>query len=146
MRLCTAGILFAAVVGCGGEGNPTESGRGQEQSQSLRGLPAEVVLRYGEERRVDGTVLRVSFGSVLEDSRCPVDVTCVWAGNAKVEIGIAMGTGPTHPLQLNSTVEPRSAVWNGVGVTLLEVKPEARSTRSIPTGEYLVRLRVEAAR
>lgn len=30
----------------------------------------------------------VTFSKVIEDSRCPIDVTCVWAGQAKVLITI----------------------------------------------------------
>lgn len=29
----------------------------------------------------------ITFDSLLEDSRCPLDVICVWAGNAKVSFG-----------------------------------------------------------
>ncbi|MFH1764671.1 MAG: hypothetical protein ABIF09_10810 [Gemmatimonadota bacterium] len=52
-------------------------------------------IPHAEDIRLEGSVLRFSFGEVLEDSRCPVDVTCVWAGNAKVVIGIAAGMGPS---------------------------------------------------
>lgn len=112
-------------------------------SNALRGLPTEVVLGFGEEIQVDGGVLRLSFAEVLEDSRCPTDVTCVWEGNGKVRIGIAMGMGPTHPLDLNSTVDPRSADRNGVRVTLLEITPAPISTQPIPLEDYAVRLLVE---
>ncbi|HET8838204.1 MAG TPA: hypothetical protein VFM82_04340 [Flavobacteriaceae bacterium] len=33
----------------------------------------------------------VKFAKVLSDSRCPVDVTCVWAGEAKVLVEIYEG-------------------------------------------------------
>lgn len=36
----------------------------------------------------------VEFEKVLEDSRCPEDVTCVWAGQAKVKVNIS-GDGIT---------------------------------------------------
>lgn len=87
------------------------------------GIPREVVLPLGQEVIVEGTVLRLAFTRLVEDSRCPANVVCVWAGNAAVEVGIAVGTGPAQPLVLNTGVEPRSVEQNGVRVTLLEVTP-----------------------
>jgi hypothetical protein len=139
MNRVVSAVALVVVLGCGGNGIDAVD----EPSNSLISLPTEITLQYGEERRVDG-VLRLSFTQVLEDSRCAVDVICVWAGNAKIRIGISMGMGPTFPLELNSMLEPRTVDWNGVRVTLLEVTPEPRSTETIPPEAYAVRLRLEA--
>lgn len=112
-------------------------------SPALLTTASEVVLGYGEARTIAGSVVRLSFGDVLEDSRCPMDVTCVWEGNARVVIGIAAGMGPTFGLELNTALEPRSADWNGVRVTLLEVTPAPVSTEPIPLQDYAVRIGVE---
>jgi hypothetical protein len=32
----------------------------------------------------------VKFNEVLEDSRCPKDVTCIWAGRARVQLEVTM--------------------------------------------------------
>lgn len=137
--LVSVGMVVAAL-GCAGTGVAALD----QPSSSLTSLPTEITLRYGEERLIDD-LLRVSFLEVLEDSRCPVDVTCVWAGNARARIGISMGMGPTFPLELNSTLEPTTVDWSGVRVTLLGVMPEPRSTEKIPPEAYSVRLRLEDA-
>ena len=131
-------LLAVSAIGCG---NPTASD--QTRDSALLPLSQEVVLEHGQDIRLEGSVLRVSFGAVLEDSRCPVDVTCVWEGNAKVEIGIAAGMGPTHALVLNSTLEPRSVVWSGIRVTLLELTPAPHAGIPIPPEDYVVRLWLE---
>ncbi len=133
-------VMVVAALGCAGTGVAALD----QPSSSLTSLPTEITLRYGEERLIDD-LLRVSFNQVLEDSRCPGDVTCVWAGNARVQIGISMGMGPTFPLELNSNLEPSTVDWNGVRVTLLGVMPEPRSTEKIPPEAYSVRLRLEDA-
>lgn len=138
-RLVSA-VMVVAASGCAGTGVAALD----QPSSSLTSLPTEITLQYGEERLIDD-VLRVSFSQVLEDSRCPVDVTCIWAGNARVRIGISMGMGPTFPLELNSSLEPTTVDWNGVRVTLLGVMPEPRSTEKIPPEAYSVRLRLEDA-
>ena len=93
--------------------------------------------------RLEGSVIRLNFGRVLEDSRCPIDVTCVWAGNAKVEIGIGAGMGPTHPLLLNTDNGPRAVTWSGIRVTLLELTPSPHSENPIRLEDYSVKLRLE---
>lgn len=139
MKLIQAFAMIAAATGCAE--NIMETGNRAAESVTM--TETEIVLRYGEEKQLPGTVLRVNFGYVLEDSRCPRDVTCVWAGNARVLVGIAAGSGPTHALELNTTLDPRSQDRLGVRVTLLEVTPEPTSGRSIPSSEYRVRLRIE---
>jgi len=131
-------LLTVAILGCG---DPTAPDLNPESAL----LPAsrEIVLEYGDDIRLKGSVVRLSFGEVLEDSRCPVDVTCVWEGNGKVVIGIAAGMGPTHALILNTSLEPRSVVWSGIRVTLLELTPAPHSGTSIPAEDYAVRLRLE---
>ncbi len=106
--------------------------------------PVTVTLSRGDTALVAGIPL--TFTVVLEDSRCPVDVVCVWAGNAAVELAVGppVGTsGPTHQLILNTTVGTRVGEAWGLRVTLLELRPEPVSTRQIPPDEYVVKLRVE---
>ena len=138
-RFAVCSTLLA--VGATGCGNPTAP----DQSPELALLPhsREIVLEYGEDIRLEGSVLRLSFGEVLEDSRCPVDVTCVWEGNGKVVIGIATGMGPTHALVLNTSLEPRSMAWSQVRVTLLELNPTPQAGSGIPLEAYTVKLRLE---
>jgi hypothetical protein len=60
-------------------------------------------------RRADA---RVTFREVREDSRCPVDVQCVWAGDAKVEVTIARTGTPTETKTLSIT-PPENEVQTG---------------------------------
>jgi hypothetical protein len=59
-------------------------------------------LALGSTVRIRGTDLHVTFDRVVEDSRCPVNVLCVWAGEVTLELGIRTGDGPeqTHTLVL----------------------------------------------
>jgi hypothetical protein len=132
--------LLAAVafIGCGTNGE-TDLGPEPSYVTSI----TVVTIPYGQEVAVEGTVLRMNFGDVLEDSRCAVDVVCVWEGNGKVEVGIRAGMGPTSMLQLNTSLEPRDAEWNDVLVTLVELTPAPTSGDPISLGDYSVTLRLE---
>jgi hypothetical protein len=137
-----AGVALASIaLGCSSATQPQV-----DTNASLVPATTEVTLQYGEDRRLDNSVLRVTFSRVVEDSRCPVDVVCVWAGNAVVEIGVAAGMGPTVPLQINATMDPRYVDWNGVRVTVLDLAPAPRSDTTIKPEDYSVKLRLESTR
>lgn len=52
--------------------------------ESTKALAPVIVAKIplGETVIFEGTA--ISFSRVIEDSRCPTDVTCIWAGEAKV--------------------------------------------------------------
>jgi hypothetical protein len=141
LKRYAAAALAAVALGCSNSMEPQV-----DTNTSLIPATTEVTLRYGEDRQLDNSVLRVTFGRVVEDSRCPVDVVCVWAGNAVVEIGVAAGMGPTVPLQINATMDPRYVDWNGVRVTVLALTPAPRSDTPIKPEDYSVTLRFESMR
>jgi hypothetical protein len=45
-------------------------------------LGQEFTLRIGQEARITGEALQISFEDVIGDSRCPLNVTCIWEGRA----------------------------------------------------------------
>jgi hypothetical protein len=131
--------LLLALVACG---EPT----GPDASPDAAFVPAstDLTLEVGEEQSVGGSVVKVTFVRVVEDSRCPMDVVCVWEGNAVVELGIRAGTGPTFPMQINTTLEPRATEWNGARVTILELQPYPKASEPTRSDAYTVKIRVEA--
>jgi hypothetical protein len=60
-------------------------------------------LPVGKTAVVKGSGTRIIFNKVREDSRCPSDVTCVWAGDAKIEITIARDGSPNDTRILSLT-------------------------------------------
>lgn len=43
-------------------------------------------LKFGESKLLQSEQLEIGFDEVLEDSRCPEDVVCVIAGDAKIKL------------------------------------------------------------
>ena len=126
--------LTLLVTACGLSTGPGAPGEDE---------PQLVELGYQEEITIPGTVLRVAFLGIEEDSRCPVDVTCVWEGDAAAQIGLTAGSGPTHLHVLHTALEPEAVDFNGVRVTLVAVAPASREGEPIPAEEYVVTLRLE---
>jgi len=92
------------------------------QQGSLVGL-----LRPVQVGSVVATPMRVT-----EDSRCPMNARCVWAGRAVVETRIdGPGWRQTQPLTLG---EPHTV--RGVTVTLVSVEPATQTGTQIPSADY----------
>lgn len=138
MRRLALSVAVLAVLAC--EEGPQPVGGPASQTD----LPVTLTLEVGDTAHIGN--LPLVFSGVLSDSRCPVDVVCVWSGNAEVEILVGppdSTDGPTFQLILNSTQGTREGVAYGLVVRLLELKPAPHSQRPIPADGYEVRVEVK---
>jgi len=89
-----------------------------------------VKVEAGKQASAQHGKVRIKFIEVVEDSRCPVGVACVWAGNAKVKAEVSY-KGKKKIVELNTGIAERSAdvdVWTIELVSLMprrtkEAKP-----------------------
>lgn len=72
-------IIFT-TLGCGGGSDKIEASLNQE-----------FVLAIGQRASIAGEDLEIKFKDVTEDSRCPSNVTCVWAGRVTCMVEIKHG-------------------------------------------------------
>lgn len=132
----------AALGACGGE-RVAEPGGESPQSATAASevvLNQEFELRPGQTVRLRGGGLSVTFPGVAEDSRCPVDVQCVWAGNARVALRAARPGGSMVALDLNTTLEPRAAEAFGHTLRLVGLAPAPTQGTPIRPQDYRARL------
>lgn len=101
----------------------------------------EVLLSPGTVKQI-GDAFHIVFTKVTSDSRCAVDVVCVWQGDATVEIGLWAGLGPTHLFTLSLYGTPRSVSFAGQEVTFLSLSPQPRSDREIDPDSFRARFRI----
>ena len=76
-------------------------------------IDKEFSLGIGQTASIEGERLVIKFKAVLEDSRCPVNVVCVWAGNGKVEFEVLDIDGQNKTVTLNTEEEPRASHIKG---------------------------------
>lgn len=107
------------------------------------GSPAVVELGVGQSAGVDGVEIR--FAEVTEDSRCAIDVVCVWAGNGAVVLHLSSDGVPVEAVTVNTTVEPRSVERDGLAIRVTGLAPQPVSTVTIDPDEYRVELEVSRA-
>ena len=109
----------------------------------MPGADTTITLAPGTDVFPVGDVFHMSFMEVREDSRCPLGVDCIWAGNAVVRIGLRLGMGPTSPYDLNTTVDLKSVIFGGYRVTLVGLAPLALPGATVPPGDYRATLCVQ---
>ena len=129
--LVSFGSLFALACGGSSSGSPTGS--------PPAAINQPVELAPGQSTQVGA--LRITFTGVSGDSRCPIDVTCVWEGDAVAEIELSQPTSAMETRELH-TASPRSATYGRYQVELVRLDPAPRSTQTIPPASYRLVVRV----
>jgi hypothetical protein len=83
-------------------------------------------------QRVDLGGPKVTVLKVLEDSRCPMEARCVWAGQVRAEVRIELGSGTTVRELISNTPLP---VADGA-LELLGVMPPRSTQTTIQPRDY----------
>lgn len=86
--------------------------------------------------------LSITFKQVLEDSRCPENVQCIWAGNARIAIEVMRPGSGKETLILNSTLEPHEASYQGFRIRFEGLAPQSRTDQRSSSQPYLLSLSV----
>jgi hypothetical protein len=103
-------------------------------------LGQEFELKINQEAMLEGEGLAVAFESVLEDSRCPVDVTCVWSGNAKIRLRSTKQKQTPAAVELNTDIKPKSSSYLDYEIKLVALKPARKKDKAIQPAEYIATL------
>lgn len=88
------------------------------------------------EKRFPKSRLSVRFVELVEDSRCPVDTNCVWAGNAKIKIRVSRN-GRSQDLTLDTNGQNQAATAEGYSIKLIALTPTPRSNIRINRNGYV---------
>jgi len=100
-----------------------------KRSETLR-------VQINKEKKFAKSKLTVRFVELVEDSRCPADTNCVWAGNAKIKIRVTMN-GRTQDLTLDTNGPKQAATAEGYSIKLIGLTPEPRSNVRINRNGYV---------
>lgn len=106
-----------------------------------------VSLKEGENKFVKELGMNVTFKKIVEDSRCPKDVNCVWEGVATAEIEV-MGL-ETRPMTLRISTLTQGEKYkkvqqfNGYNISLDQLTPETTSGKGMKQlqGSYKIVLK-----
>lgn len=101
-------------------------------------LGHEFVLAGGQDAMVDGAGLRLKFDRVLDDSRCPKRVSCVWTGAARIAVVVTPDGQQPTTLEFDTNPAPgQTHLTDTVGGYTVELRsldpyPETPGTIALP--------------
>ena len=104
-------------------------------------LDRAFTLDVGQTVSVDDAELSIKFVRVTEDSRCPANVQCIWAGNGQIEIE-ARDDGQPNTLALNTMEGAKEVVVGLYRIQLLALEPSPVAGQNLPEGNYRATLQV----
>ena len=96
----------------------------------------QVNVQVRQTKRIPRTNLLIKFVSFIEDSRCPTDVNCITAGNAKIRVRISNSRGAVKFVELNTNLKPQSVVFSGYEIKLVDLNPKPRTNIRINPNRY----------
>ena len=127
MRTFCMAILTAVSLGCSTSTGPR--------------LGDEFELLVGESAALEDVGLWVAFIGVSEDSRCPRQAMCVWAGDAAVLVETApfpdAVEADSKTDTLHTRLDPRLLQLGAVELVLVRLDPYPETPSSIPADAYV---------
>lgn len=125
-------VALVSGSGCGSVAGPSRS--------VPVGRPFE--LRVGETVAVQDELLVLTFDRVSEDSRCPLGVLCIRAGDAQVELTAVRLPDHRQAVLLYAGAErrPDTATVEDFTLRLVELDPLQRMDRPIAPSDYVATL------
>ncbi len=108
--------------------------------------PKILKLRLHEQKNIAGTKLTVKFLEMVEDSRCPKGVNCVWAGNAKISIEISKNGKSAKTFELNSNLDPQTIMFEGCKFRLIALDPYPANNIRIDRNGYIAAIEIVATK
>lgn len=120
-----------------------------KEQQNLPAQTAGVIyLKEGENKYLKEYEMNVTFKKMTEDSRCPKDADCIWAGVATAEVEfMGVYTRPVT-LMLSTMTDAKKGYsksdnFNGYTISLVEVAPQTTSAKGFKAlqGSYRIGLK-----
>ena len=121
---CLSLLIAVALAACGRGGAAT--------------LNEPVQLAPGEWVHFKAEGLEVKFVGIDEDSRCPNDVTCVWAGEVVVRLTLRRNSRNKEV----AVKELQGLAVDGYTISILQVLPARATSGPLPPADYRVTLKM----
>ncbi len=134
-------IPLLLLVGCA----PSPSDSTGTVRTALLPVPGSRTLAIGDVVQVGSSGYRLAIDSLQGDSRCPVDVQCVWEGEFTVHATLRADDGLETPDVRLSIGTHAATTAAGFAFQLTTVTPAPHAGVPIPVAEYRMTLTVEPA-
>ena len=124
-------IASQLLAACSGVPGDTSASLGQE-----------FILKPGQSASIPGEALKIRFLQILNDSRCPAGVTCIWAGEVSSLVEITYLDSPNRMVLTQPGSGPAKSAFNGYDIAF-DVQPYPEAGKQIPDRDYRLQLTID---
>jgi hypothetical protein len=125
--------LSVGVVACQSTAGPPDA-LSEELVQAE--LAQTFTLAPGQVAHIGREGPYLAFRRVSGDSRCPMDVVCVWAGDGVVAVEVSLNGSSWVPGELHTDPQRPPVEVGDYRIRLTELQPYPRSSETIEPGRY----------
>jgi len=137
--LIVFGIFAITLAGLGQESFAQSS----EPMSVEASLDSEFVLQINQSAQIKSEDISVTFLNVTSDSRCPSDVTCIWQGQAAIELDVQKGgLESTVSLSIGGDSSPEESIFDSYMIQLVDISPYPVSTTTIQPQDYAAKIKI----
>ncbi len=104
-------------------------------------VPDTIELCFNQTMTNPGLPWPIKFNRVLEDSRCPQKVECVWEGRATINLSQPSANKTLSYGGLDATHRDTTSFGN-IGFKLLDVQPLTTAGTKKPDQDYKIKLAI----
>lgn len=101
-----------------------------------------ITVGINQQKTVIKNKLTIRFAALVEDSRCPTDTNCIWAGNAKIKITVGKTKSDVKTFELNTNGEAQSVNFAGYEIKLVGLSPQPATNIRINRNGYTATLTI----
>lgn len=95
----------------------------------------QLSIKNGQQKTTKVGRITIKFLELVEDSRCPADVACVWAGVARIKVQLRKN-GRSAEVELNTNQRDKPAVFAGYSIGLETLVPRQTSRSKYSPSAY----------
>lgn len=123
MLLCAFGLL-ACAEGASGLSS---------QEAPVPAVGERFTLEVGQSVPIADTGVQITYTELVDDSRCPPEVTCVWEGDAVVAVSLSGAAEPTTAELHTYDQRPGSANYGEYRIELVELSRDGTRATFVVT-------------
>ncbi|HEX4999245.1 MAG TPA: hypothetical protein VFY29_13545 [Terriglobia bacterium] len=134
-------VWFLAMLALALACKPGNAGQRSDPPAPQQALGQPFELKGGGTASLDGGKLTVVFEKVSGDSRCPVDVTCIWEGDATVSLRLKQADRDASSVEVHTSGRyAREVTYEKYRIRLQDLKPQPRANVPIEQKAYTATL------
>ena len=100
-------------------------------------------VQINKEKKLVRSGLTLKFVELVEDSRCPTGVQCIWAGNGKIKVSVKRGTSAAKLFEMDTNGPNNTISYAGYKITLNDLTPHPAENIRINRNGYVASFSVD---